>query len=635
MKKRTIAVCMADIDEQFNDVFLRQFRKLAEQYQYHMLYFYSFSSLYFMDSHDVGEKNIFQLINYDILDAVVLFPQSFWEKKDLVEGIVTLAHKRQIPVLSVNSELEGCINICFDDEEAMYQIISHVLEKHDATNVNFISGFREERCSQQRLAVFRRCMADHGRTVEEDRIGYGDFWHGPTRVVMENFFNSDLPFPDAIICANDMMAITAYECLKEKGKHFTDNVIVTGYDGTPEAMHHSPPIATAKRDIVAAAERIFVLLQRLFNGESVEEKQMIEPELMMHGTCGCPLRSDFNHNELIRSLYSSMAGMKWFILDQIRMLAALTTASDYNEVFEGIKEYASKLPNNHFALCIMEDFMAEEELSDIMEHTEFCHDGYSPRMNRILYRKDGQWQKRVEFDTARLLPDLQEVLEDSGNAFFVPLHIHNQTIGYGVLSFGEESADMISCYQFFTNVSNALDMTKRRFRQQTIIQNLANKYVHDPLTGLYNRRGFYREIRQIYKRCAEEGLPFKLLSIDLNGLKTINDTYGHADGDIAILTLSDTLQAVSGKHDCCARFGGDEFVVAGAVDGELTGSVLAQRIKERLQAFDESSGKPYSVNASIGMVTLIPDSVISLEEVLKEADMLMYEEKAKHYKECR
>lgn len=633
MKKKTIAVCMADIDEQFNDVFLKQFRKLAEQYQYHILYFYSFSALYFMDSHDLGEKNIFRLINYDILDAVVMFPQTFCAGHDLLGEIVTLAQKRNIPVLSVDMETKGCINVCFDDTTALYQVISHVLEEHDVENVNFISGIQGDSCAEHRLDIFRKCMADHGRTVEEERIGYGDFWHEPTQAVMQNFFDSDLPFPDAIICANDAMAIAVYECLCKKGYRVPEDVIVTGYDGTPEAVHHFPPITTAKRDIVAAAARIFELLGRLFSGEQITTVQTVAPELLLQGSCGCQGNVGYNRNDLVRSLYYGQAGMKWFILDQIRMSAILAKATNFTEVFEGIKEYATKLGSRHFVICIPEDFVAEEEFSDIMENTVFYRTGYSARMNRMLYRRHGEWQERVDFDTEELLPNLQEVLDDSGSVFFFPLHIHDQTVGYAAVSFDEEAVNMIFYYQFFMNVSNALDLAKRRLRQQTIIQNLENKYVHDPLTGLYNRRGFYQGISDLYRQCGENGVLFKLLSIDLNGLKYINDTYGHADGDIAILAISDALHAVSGTSDCCARFGGDEFVVAGPVTDDGDSRQFVQKIRDYLRQFNARSGKPYEVDASIGMVTLVPDGAVTVDEVLKEADMLMYEEKARHYKE--
>lgn len=634
MSKKTIAVCIADIDEHYNDSFLRNFRDLAKKYDYNVLYFYSFSAFYFMDSHDLGEKNIFQLINYNMLDAVVVFPLTF-TGRSFLEEIIENATSRSIPVISIDQEKEGCISLCFDETDAMDMIISHVLEEHDVKHVNFISGGKEDVCGQRRLETFCKCMEAHGREVEEERIGYGDFWHEPTIKVMDRFMASDLPFPDAIICANDSMAITVYDYLTKRGYKVPGDVIVTGYDGILEALHHTPTITTARRDIAAASAKVFELLDRLFQGEQLDDVYMMEPETMLYGTCGCkgPEMPENHYNDLIRGLYGNLSATRYFLMDQIRMSAYLTKADDFMELFEDIKECSTKFTNKYFAICIVDDFVVDEEFSDIVENTQFRRTGYSSHMNRMLYRKDGEWQGIIDFATKDLLPDLEEILEDCSNLYFFPLHIHDQTIGYGVMSYSGDDMEMIWCYQFFMNISNALDMTKNQHRQRTIIQNLENKYIHDPLTGLYNRRGFYQHIKRKFRHCVESGTEFMLLSIDLNGLKIINDTYGHADGDIAISTLARALQNVAGPEDSCARFGGDEFVAAGPVGSNGSAGEFVQKIRDYLKAFNETSGKEYEVDASIGVVTLVPDSAITLEEILKEADVRMYEEKVRHHKQ--
>ena len=113
----------------------------------------------------------------------------------------------------------------------------------------------------------------------------------------------------------------------------------------------------------------------------------------------------------------------------------------------------------------------------------------------------------------------------------------------------------------------------------------------------------------------------------------INDKYGHADGDIAISTIAKALQASGGMNDCCARFGGDEFIVAGPENDNDTGELLIEKVHRYLDEFNASSGKPYQVDASIGLVSLIPDRSISLEEIIKEADERMYREKVKYHKQ--
>ena len=634
MKKKTVAVCMANIDEQYNDVFLHRFRKFAEENDINLLYFYSFSAFYFMDSHDIGERKIYRLINYDILDALVIFPVTILDD-DILTGIVNDANQKGIPVIAIDRELEGCISVCIDDLEAIYKITSHMIEEHHVKNINFIAGCKGESCSEARIEAYKRALQDHNLEVDERRIDYGDFWNGPTLEAMQRFVDSGIPMPEAVVCANDVMALAVEEFLEQRGFQVPEDIMITGYDGIPEAVNHQPHIATAGRDITEVTRQVFDILKELFDGKTFPDNYIhkIDANLQLYGSCGCERETVKNQNALVHSLCLWQAEMKYFMMDQIRMSASLTKATNFAEVFDGIMQSTAKLNNEYIMICIVDNFMDEEEFSDIVESSMAQHTGYSSRMNRVLYRKHGVWQGMIDYNTNDLLPDLDEILDDCGSLCFFPLHIHAQTVGYAVISIDEDTADIIRYYEFFLNVCNALDMSKTQRRQQTIIENLENKYVHDPLTGLFNRRGFYMNIKSDFEKCVEEQQKFKLLSVDLNGLKVINDTYGHADGDIAISTIAKALQASGGTNDCCARFGGDEFIVAGPENDNDTGELLIEKVHRYLDEFNASSGKPYQVDASIGLVSLKPDRSISLEEIIKEADERMYREKVKYHKQ--
>ena len=120
-------------------------------------------------------------------------------------------------------------------------------------------------------------------------------------------------------------------------------------------------------------------------------------------------------------------------------------------------------------------------------------------------------------------------------------------------------------------------------------------------------------------------------SVDLNGLKHINDTYGHADGDIAISTVGTTLSRITAENFTCARFGGDEFVAACTIQNPDDATHIHTQILDYLNYFNHRSGKPYEVSASVGIVTLIPTHDTTLDELIKYADEKMYEEKARHH----
>lgn len=628
--QKIIAVCIADINEEYNDNFLRAFHSLASEYHYKILYFYSFSPLYTMESHDFGEKNIFQLINYDMIHGLIILSQTI-KSMDVVESIVQAANNKKIPVVSVDCPLTSCYNIDFNYDKALEDIISHLIEAHHVQRFNFIAGIKGNVYSEHRLSIFRNALQKHGITLEEERIGYGDFWAGPTNQVMDRFFSSKLPFPEAIVCANDSMAITVFDRLTEAGYRIPEDVIVTGFDGIQEALQHTPPITTAHHDIEGVARAAYQIFDDLFENRQPQKQNWVDSKIILGGSCGCPVHSQVKQNQSIRSLYDKSDSTKIFNTNQIRMIADLTDKHSFQEVFEKIKDYTNEFSSDRIWLCIVDNFLTEEEFSDILEESNFKRNGYSSKMDLMLYRDHNEWQGIMDFETKQLLPNLEGVLKDTSNLLFFPLHVHEQTIGYATLSFDDELPNISHCYQFFMNVSIALEVTKAHRRQQTIIQNLENKYVHDPLTGLFNRRGFYQRVTEIYSHCMQNQQPVMIVSIDLNGLKPINDTFGHADGDTAISTVAKALLSCSRRDDVCARFGGDEFVVAGSLSDESEASDYITQVQEYLKQFNATSGKPYQISASFGLVAAVPNDSVTLDEFIRQADEKMYAEKAKHH----
>lgn len=632
-KQKIIGVCVGGIEEEYNDLFLHALKQYSKDYDFKLLYFYSFSPLYIMESHDEGEKRIFQLINYDLLDGIILLGQSI-KSPEILNEIVQAAKAKELPVISIDCHLDDCYNINFDYDKSLEQIITHLIEEHHVTRLNFIAGFKGNDFSEHRLSIFRKVLEEHNIPVEEERIGYGDFWYGPTNKVMDRFLSSELPFPEAIVCANDSMAITAYDRLTEAGYRVPEDVLLTGFDGIQEALHHTPSITTAKRDFEGTIRAAFDILTNLFQGKEQDKEVMVDSQLALGNSC-CHIETNHTlnerHNQLIRSMYSRADDTNMFYTLQLRMAADLTDRNSFQELFDKIRFYADKFLESSLWVCIVDNFLIEEEFSDILEESIYKRNGYSSKMDMMLYRKGKEWQGIMDFETKNLLPNLESILEEHDNIVFFPLHVHEQTIGYAALSPDDGKVNIRHCFSFFMNISTALEMTKSKNRQQTIIQNLENKYVHDPLTGLLNRRGFYQKVTEIYDTCTKNQTLIMIVSVDLNGLKPINDTYGHADGDIAISTVAKALMTCAGRNIVCARFGGDEFVVAGHIKKEEDGEGFINRVHDYLTDFNAESGKPYQVSASFGLIVAVPSTEITLDEFISQADEKMYAEKAKHH----
>jgi diguanylate cyclase (GGDEF)-like protein len=144
----------------------------------------------------------------------------------------------------------------------------------------------------------------------------------------------------------------------------------------------------------------------------------------------------------------------------------------------------------------------------------------------------------------------------------------------------------------------------------------------DQLTGLANRRGFEQAASQILQVCQRQGAHATLLYADLDGFKSINDRYGHDEGDRALVEFARLLEETFRTSDVIARLSGDEFAVL--LTGTPDAKTAAERLRYALDARNETSDRPYFLDASVGSSTLAPHDHDSIADLLQRADASMY-----------
>lgn len=158
---------------------------------------------------------------------------------------------------------------------------------------------------------------------------------------------------------------------------------------------------------------------------------------------------------------------------------------------------------------------------------------------------------------------------------------------------------------------------------------LENLSLNDDLTGLNNRRGFLALAEQQLKVARRNGQTFLLLFLDLDGLKYVNDTFGHAEGNRAIVEAANVLRSCFRQSDILARLGGDEFAAMALASNDTSEQAVRARLGEALAAVNAKPDRAYPLGFSVGILACAPDGATSMEELLERADALMYEEKRK------
>lgn len=204
------------------------------------------------------------------------------------------------------------------------------------------------------------------------------------------------------------------------------------------------------------------------------------------------------------------------------------------------------------------------------------------------------------------------------------LHERNDCFGYVVLT--TDCPDELR-YQFQTWLSSmSMSLAKlQMYEENQALNEMRRQYGRDELTGIPNRREMERVLQKSYDCLRQKGESFFVVSVDMDGLKYINDHYGHLEGDVALKALAEILAAEQGEKGVAARTGGDEFQICMATQSQGIVEARIAAIRSQISRYNERGDRPYELSASIGYARC--DQSVPLLSCLQQADRAMYQEK--------
>jgi diguanylate cyclase (GGDEF)-like protein/PAS domain S-box-containing protein len=167
------------------------------------------------------------------------------------------------------------------------------------------------------------------------------------------------------------------------------------------------------------------------------------------------------------------------------------------------------------------------------------------------------------------------------------------------------------------------DITERK-RMEAEMREMS---LRDLLTDLYNRRGFITLAEQQIRAADRVRRTMLLMFIDCDGLKWINDTLGHEEGDKALIDTANVLRQTFRKSDIIARLGGDEFAVLSIDAADMNPEYFPKRLQQNIDVYNAKKARPYKLAMSWGMAVYDPGSPLSLDELMSSADERMYAQK--------
>lgn len=577
----------------------------------------------------IGEKNIFNLLNLDMVEGVIMASDMLIQDQLHLELLDRIKKaKPTLPIVSVDIDLPGTAYIGTDDVQSVYSLVSHLIVEHGLTDIAFMTGVEGHPHAKARLEGYYLAMKDHNLPIGENRVFYGDFWYNMGDTVVQKIIDGG-NMPQAIACASDTMAVSVCEALKARGIRVPDDVAVTGYDSIIAGLNYVPSITSANRPSDITGMRAVLRLDSMIKGEPFMDFPG-RAAVSVAKSCGCRMSAaermrvekeawrDSDHHGDFDSSYNFM-------------MEDLLRENNFENYLWQVGWYGYQIgaiDNSTIVLC--EDWNDPEKMGI---EKDYITTGYGDRVCAVLTRYDGNSYVQLDnwFDTSLMLPRIYEPRDYATAYIFTPLHFKDRCFGYSVLSYGGVPRSYDTTFRkWIKNVNSSLESLRRQIKLQYMYKRMEQMAVTDMLTGLYNRNGFNLYSAEEFKKAQENGEVFTIVVGDMNNLKPINDTYGHVEGDFAITSMGEAFKAGAHSDVDCFRVGGDVFIAIMKNGNSQRTEEYCRGITEYLDRVNKTAGKEYEISVSLGVYCKVPGKDETLQSAIISADELMFERKQEY-----
>lgn len=556
------------------------------------------------------------------------------------------------PVISaaIPLNLPNCYTVQSDCKKSYLDVVTHLKNVHGCRNIAFLSAAAtKSKEAIERLEAFKEAMAANKLKFNEKYLFEGKFTDFDAEAAMKKTLKSkaDVKF-DAVVCANDMMAIGCYRVLQELGLSVPGDVKVVGFDDAQFASRANPRLSTINQDIYNQGYQCAKTAFDVLEGKELDRIIYSELQPKFRQSCGCiPMDSS-------EDVYKSISGdimeegehlisrLKQYMndLDErnniIILLDILKGANTMRQFYYNLKHIIH--------LCSMDDMIIN--LYPIPVYMDYNENFVIPEkmelsmFSDILNDKE-EFNPGTKFNPSNVIFSEPSLDNRAGLYVLHPIFSGETSYGYLICKVNKNKFADFAIYLkiIITTICSAIEYTNRLLETER----LTNKYTElqednttltkqsktDELTGVLNRRGYYefgQRTLDIIQEMEHAGIVF---FADMDNLKKINDTYGHDAGDQAIKLLAEIFKMVFRSNDVIGRLSGDEFgiVAPGMVIEHVP--LIRKKIDETCKKESKRLKLPYTLSVSVGYASLEKSSL--LKQLMSEADEMLYKEKRKKH----
>lgn len=566
-----------------------------------------------------GDQAVYTLANHLDCDGYVIdevINGDFVEKYFFESG--RLVGK---PVVNLNRDSELAPSVQLDSYDISFELLEHLILVHNCRKINIVADFtwyREHFNEYLAFKAYNDVLLKYGIPVEKKR--FVDITVGIPQAYKAWDMTKEQGADDcdAIFTINDVMAIGLASCLVKEGKRVPEDIKLATVRRSGNSVAFKPDITGGVDNNGAEARAIKSLLYEQLEGNMMRPIKKYSYKAVFGESCGCTdsLRTVDKEKcrEIVLNKINSGSQIQAMMVfnDSIEKVESL---EEYTEIIKkmydslGFTDYAVMLNKRDIAYILDAENNVEYDPENPFDDTMFVLAGKA--YERDLTGEEISLEKITPFD-----------VRPGDIVTLMPITHKNRSFGYIAILNSYITLEMYNYRICHDSLGNSIENLRRQMALKHSINEMNELRMRDPLTGYYNRASI-----KSFKDSIEKLEEFTIVMMDMDGLKKINDNYGHEEGNRAIKLMADCINRALHTGEILARYGGDEFVVMSPTD--TTDYWLEQRdkVNEAIQKKRAEENIEYNLGVSIGFFAHTKENPVPIDECFEKADECMYENK--------
>ena len=569
------------------------------------------------------QLNIFHLPDPADFDGAVMLTNTY-NFPDEQERVCARFQRAGVPMLSLEVDVPNMSCIKTENYKGVRDLAIHLIEHHNAKKIIYLNGVAGNVENETRRRALLDVLKEHDMELLCELHADFSFYGGFNQI--NDYMNEGKELPDAIVCANDLMAMGVNTALNEHGFMVPENVLVTGFDMINDSQSTFPIMASVSRGWDTFGETAYE--QLMYQIENPDERftKVYDSFFVPSESCGCPAsyRAEQIRFNAVRNMYyrNQQSSILNSYLRALQIPLSLSTHKEdfFEKAAKNLRDVPEMGPN--YCLCIEPEFF---ELDD-EEYPQRIR-GYGSNMDIIYELRDGKQLPLHHFDSKELYPGYVHEEGKSNLYIFVPMNYLNFIIGYVAIKNTPTLLFNIDLNTYVRSMNSLLFSMRRHIFSQRTNAELKRIYMTDALTGMYNRTGCENVLYEFISEQKQKNQTSILVFADIDRMKTINDVYGHLNGDLAIKATAEAFKICSPDDWLFGRYGGDEFIAVGSCPPAREVSQMISELSEAMRKQFDSLGLAFMLHASIGYTIIEPDDEGTINDYIELADKSMYAQK--------